>query len=141
MLNVLCITESTAEDLANALEERFIKTFVTDTTAVMPAMVALLGFTWIPCSAHVLNLVVKYALDYFKKSNNASFALVNAQIHYGLDQHKLLHDEPTRWNSTLTMLERNYEQKTAITSIIPTSPIVVKNKIDEKNSKITTYVT
>jgi len=62
MLNVLCITESTAEDLANALEERFIKTFVTDTTAVMPAMVALLGFTWIPCSAHVLNLVVKYAL-------------------------------------------------------------------------------
>jgi len=43
------------------VKERFIQRFVTDTTTVMPAMVQLLGFKWIPCAAHVLNLVVKDA--------------------------------------------------------------------------------
>jgi len=47
--------------LENPLSGR-IRTFTTDTTNVMPAMTRLLGFRWIPCFAHLLNLVVKDGL-------------------------------------------------------------------------------
>jgi len=42
-----------------------ITSFTTDTTAVMPKMVDLLGLLWIPCAAHVLNLVTQSALKVF----------------------------------------------------------------------------
>jgi hypothetical protein len=38
---------------------RFLQYFTSDTTNVMPALVSRLGMTWIPCAAHVLNLVVQ----------------------------------------------------------------------------------
>lgn len=44
--------------LVNPLSSR-IQFFTTDTTNVMPAMVRELGFRWIPCYAHTLNLIVK----------------------------------------------------------------------------------
>lgn len=38
---------------------RFLQFFTSDTTNVMPKFVSLLKMIWIPCAAHVLNLVVQ----------------------------------------------------------------------------------
>ena len=39
-----------------------VRAFTTDTTAVMPKMAELLGIPWVPCAAHVLNLVTSDSL-------------------------------------------------------------------------------
>jgi len=107
LLKVIPIGSHTAEFLANIikgvldewglsnqyllpLEQRIIQKFVTDTTAVMPAMVRILGFMWIPCAAHI-----------FTKSPTAMNELKRAQNNYSVKEVKLLQDVPTRWNSTI----------------------------------------
>jgi hypothetical protein len=101
---------------------RKIQYFTSDTTNAMPKMVKLLGFHWIPCVAHVLNLVVKDALKsdaaiihllercrkictFFSKSAKKSVALKTAQVSASLKPAKILIDVKTRWNSTLRMIE------------------------------------
>ncbi|XP_075178562.1 zinc finger BED domain-containing protein 6-like [Anomaloglossus baeobatrachus] len=96
-------------------------------------LVAALGLgslTHIPCLGHVLNLVVQSFLTnyphmsellqkvrdvcaHFRHSNPAARLSV-LQRHFGLPAHRLICDVPTRWNSTLHMLERLCEQQEAI---------------------------
>jgi hypothetical protein len=62
---------ATAENLSNAVEQvlRKFKVIpdgvwaVTDTTNVMPATVALLGLKWMPCFAHLFNLMLQDLID------------------------------------------------------------------------------
>jgi hypothetical protein len=116
------------DEFQTRIDLRRIQYFTTDTTASMPKMVNLLGMRWIPCIAHVLNLVVHDALKaglvisdilkvcrkmctYFSKSPKKKMALRNVQIANGFPVTNILLDVPTRWNSTLRMLESILKNK------------------------------
>ncbi|KAM4032307.1 zinc finger BED domain-containing protein 6-like isoform 2-T2 [Anomaloglossus baeobatrachus] len=88
----------------------------------------------IPCMTHVLNLVVQRFLKnypgmsnllvkvravcaHFQHSHPAAARLSALQSHFGLPVHSLICDVPTRWISTLHMLERLCEQQQAIVDL------------------------
>ena len=83
------------------------------------------------CFAHTLQLVIHDAIfaqrvvidllttsrsivGHFRQSNLAYTRLQTIQTNLGLPTHRLVQDEPTRWNSTLYMLQRIIEQKVAL---------------------------
>lgn len=84
----------------------------------------------IGCFAHTLNLVaqqclkveavsaivnnVKRIVGYFHRSTTAKGVLSQKQDQLSLNNHRLVNDVPTRWNSTYMMLERFAEQRPAI---------------------------
>ena len=87
--------------------------------------------THVPCFAHVLNLVVQRFLGrypglqdvlrqarkvcvHFRRSYNATARLTDLQREYNLPKNRLICDMPTRWNSTLAMLQRLHTQQRAI---------------------------
>lgn len=87
--------------------------------------------THVPCLAHVLNLVVQRFLGrypglqdvlrqarkvcvHFRRSYNASARLADLQKEFNLPKNRLICDMPTRWNSTLAMLQRLHTQQRAI---------------------------
>ena len=87
--------------------------------------------THVPCLAHVLNLVVQRFLGrypglqdvlrqarkvcvHFRRSYNASARLTDLQKEFNLPKNRLICDMPTRWNSTLAMLQRLHTQQRAI---------------------------
>lgn len=43
-------------------EDRFLFHIVSDTTTVSPSFVKQMGYNWIPCTAHLLHLVIQDAL-------------------------------------------------------------------------------
>ncbi|KAL6491014.1 hypothetical protein MHYP_G00013590 [Metynnis hypsauchen] len=85
----------------------------------------------IRCIAHTLNLSSQKALKvetvsallvkirklvtFFHKSPKACGALHEVQAQLKLKDHKLIHDVTTRWNSSLDMMERLWEQQAAVT--------------------------
>lgn len=89
------------------------------------------GFSHLPCLAHTLQLVVKDGLlnaklvtnlvgtcrrivGSFKHSSQACKVLKKAQTLVGCKPHRLIQDEPTRWNSTLHMIDRLIEQQALV---------------------------
>ncbi|XP_077386781.1 E3 SUMO-protein ligase ZBED1-like [Festucalex cinctus] len=86
------------------------------------------------CIAHTLNLSsqktfkvdqvkpilvkIRRIVTFFHKSTKASDALRDQQHSLGLAHHKLIHDVSTRWNSSLEMLERFWEQKDAVAAVL-----------------------
>ena len=88
-----------------------------------------------PCFAHTLNLVVQNALkadtqiseiqkkccdivSYFHCSSKATDKLVLVQNHLKLDNHKLIQDVDTCWNSVFYMFERLIEQHETVTTTL-----------------------
>lgn len=56
------------------IEDRWIKYFISDTTNTMPKFIKKLNFIWVPCAAHLMNLVItdtfkKVKFFYFKNTN------------------------------------------------------------------------
>lgn len=89
---------------------------------------------WIPCFGHNLHLAVKKAIEIdrvasclsqlhktvsgFSRSNKMSRQLKEKQKSLKLPQHKLIHDEPTRWGSIYDMVERFCEQQQAVCAVL-----------------------
>ena len=55
--------------------------------------------------------VARSVVGHFKRSTKAYDLLDEICECLGIDKHKLQQDEPTRWNSTLYMLESVHKQK------------------------------
>lgn len=83
------------------------------------------------CIAHALNLVVKKGIDqtpglgelreknrkivaYFRSSTVAKQQLSLYQEQMGKPVHKMIQEVDTRWNSTLEMFTRVYEQRETV---------------------------
>ena len=88
-----------------------------------------------PCFAHTLNLVVEDSLkvdpqlseiqkkcrdivSYFHRSSKATDKLVSIQNRLKIDNHKLIQDVETRWNSVFYIFERLIEQHEAVTTTL-----------------------
>ncbi|XP_046983714.1 E3 SUMO-protein ligase ZBED1-like isoform X2 [Schistocerca americana] len=107
---------------------------VTDNAPNIKNAVSILKWKHFGCYAHTLNLIVQNALKhfvsiqqkvktivaFFKRSCKATERLLTYQQNNGAGHvKKLVQEVPTRWNSTLYMLERIVEIKDAVkTSLV-----------------------
>lgn len=108
---------------------------VSDSAANMTKAVRDGGFVGVRCTAHILQLVIRGALEeqekkcgrlstlldscrkmagHFHRSVRDGHLLRLQQRKAGLPEHRLKQDVLTRWNSTLAMLERILEQQKAL---------------------------
>ncbi|KAM9324018.1 LOW QUALITY PROTEIN: uncharacterized protein PAF06_000003 [Gastrophryne carolinensis] len=147
VLHMVCLGERshTGEELLKCIHQE-IQTWLTPRKLKMGIMVTDNGknilsalrqgsLTHAPCMAHVFNLVVKRFLKcsphlqdilttsrklcmHFSHSYTAKHTLLELQRQNGIPQHSLICDVSTRWNSTLHMLDRLYEQRKAITDFL-----------------------
>ena len=125
------------EEIKKPENERKIDMFTTDTTAVMPKMVEELGLKWVPCFAHVLNLIVQDGLRVtervmrclkkcrkmctaISKSNLTRDNIVNARNVHNIHGPMPKGDVKTRWNSTERMVSTIFENKFALLTQFPT---------------------
>ncbi|XP_073415609.1 zinc finger BED domain-containing protein 4-like [Dendrobates tinctorius] len=143
VLKLICLGEKshTAQELWTGIKQQTDEWLVPlnlkpglvvcDNGQSLVAALGLGGLMHIPCIAHVLNLVVQSFLkNYpemsellqkvravcarFRRSQPAAARLSELQRLFCLPAHHLICDVPTRWNSTLHMLERLCEQQQAI---------------------------
>ena len=108
-----------------------VHTVVRDNAANMVAGIEQCGLPSIGCAIHTLQLVIKDCIlaqrsvsdmlarcrkivGHYKHSHLAVERLQAIQRQLSLPDHKLIQDEPTRWDSTYYMLERLVEQRRAI---------------------------
>jgi hypothetical protein len=101
------------------------------------------------CFAHTLQLVVndgvlsqravidliataRKIVGHFRRSCLAYDQLREIQRNLGLPEHCLIQDEPTRWNSTLHMLQRILEQKMALAAYATenSTPQLTQNQLN-----------
>lgn len=106
---------------------------ITDNASNIVAAIRLNGWKHLPCFAHTLNLVVQDSLkadtelagiqkkcrdvvSYFHRSSKAADKLDSIQSCLKIENHKLIQDVETRWNSVFYMFERLVEQHEAVTT-------------------------
>jgi hypothetical protein len=94
---------------------------VSDTTAVMPATVRIMGKTWCPCWAHILNLMLGKIVECVRAEGLDELLNVVGRISRGSQWRKLLarHGEftstfipsfcPTRWYSLSRLVAKSLE--------------------------------
>lgn len=119
--------------------------FITDNAANEQKAIRLLGAPRIGCYGHRLNLVVKHALNntdacllvakgravvtFFHTSTSATELLLEKQkllLPESEQNHRLIQDVQTRWNSTLEMLARLYEQHQTLCAVAADSTVLGK---------------
>ena len=113
------------------IHEEQLHLFVVDNAANMRRAMLDGDLPHIGCFSHTLQLIIhdgvlsqRYVKDivavcrsivgHFKRSQLASSRLKEIQTSLGCPLHRLRQDVPTRWNSTLYMLESISQQKMAI---------------------------
>lgn len=128
------LTQVTTDMLAGwHLSKDRVQYVLRDNAAAMVKAMRVANWPHIGCMAHTLQLAVKDALEsqkgvetvialcrrivgHFKHSTLAYNRLVEFQKVHKVAEHRLVQDEPTRWNSTYYMLVRIKEQRPALTS-------------------------
>ena len=107
---------------------------ITDNGSNIVNAFRLLKIDHFPCIAHTLQLAVnkglrvvrvqriigrcKSIVSHFKRSTKETYKLREKQELLKLPQHMLVQDCVTRWGSTLCMLQRLMEQRTAISAVL-----------------------
>jgi hypothetical protein len=147
----------TANNISNTLQEVVddynippykIHVVVHDNAANMIKGIADTGYNSLSCFLHTTQLVIHDAIfeqrlikdiitncrqitGHFNHSQLAYTKLQDIQTQNNLPHHKLIQDVSTRWNSTYMMLERIFEQKSAIAAYcaqVPNLPVFDANK-------------
>jgi len=106
----------------------------------------LTGWPHFGCPAHTLQLSVNAGLNHptikkaiaaarklithFKHSAVASAALKEKQVQLKVEQHQLIQDVCTQWNSTFFMTDCLIEQKVAVYAVLH-DPVVSKNQYQQ----------
>ena len=124
--------ENIVQEIRDALSEwnlsiTRIVAATTDNGANITAGISLLGVTQLPCFSHTLQLAVEQALKlpdiskltarckrlvaHFNRSAKSYALLRQKQIALGHEQHALVNDVVTRWNSCYYMVARVMEQQ------------------------------
>lgn len=69
---------------------------------------------------HVGNTLsrLRRTVSAFSRSAKLTRLLKSKQADLGVPQHKLIHDEPTRWGSAYDMVERFLEQQQAVCAVL-----------------------
>ena len=107
--SIVSVTSDSAHNMRNAIQQQ-------------------LKLQWIPCFAHILNLVVRAGLNevspliskckkiskFFRRSSKAKALLKDKQIALNLPTKNLAVDNKTRWNSCLKMMKRLIKSREAI---------------------------
>ena len=128
---------------------------IRDNAANMIKGITDAGLQNLGCFAHTLQLVIndgvlsqrividmlatsRKIVGHFRRSTLAYSRLRNIQENLGLPIHRLIQDEPTRWNSTFYMLQRLMEQKMALGAYASeyTIPQLTPRQIDIANKVI-----
>uniref|UniRef100_UPI003AAD5237 E3 SUMO-protein ligase ZBED1-like n=1 Tax=Centroberyx gerrardi TaxID=166262 RepID=UPI003AAD5237 len=138
--------DHTTANLADALQEALqewglekdkVSCLTTDSGSNIKAAVRNLGWSWLSCFGHNLNLAVSNTVDKTEKVRtdralavcrtiNGMFShswrrrreLQKAQVELGLPEHSLVADCATRWGSKQKMIERMLEQRQAINRVL-----------------------
>ena len=114
-----------------AIEKTRVHVVVRDSTANMVAGIQKAELSAIGCTIHTLQLVIKDCImtqrvvndilarcrrfvGHFKHFHLAVEHLCSIQKQLNLPDHRLMQDEPTRWDSTYYLLDRLVEQRRAI---------------------------
>ena len=146
-------SQHTSDNIAKHLEKTRenwglpVPISVTDNAANETKAFEILKWPHIPCIGHNLNLAVKAGLEvreiakliskgrrvvsFYHKSPLATSILQEKQmalLEKSAQGHKLITDVPTRWNSTLDMLERLQEQTPALHAAQLHPPIKKKTR-------------
>jgi hypothetical protein len=133
--NAVSIAENLREAFREWGIEQRLKIVLSDNAANMKAAMRQLHLENIGCIVHTLQLIVnsgclnnfgsiktmlhsaRAIVTHFKHSVSSMKSLHSAQKTLGMKQKTLLQDEPTRWDSTYIMLERLWDQKSAISMV------------------------
>jgi hypothetical protein len=133
--NAVSIAENLREAFREWGIEQRVKIVLSDNAANMKAAMRQLHLENIGCTVHTLQLIVnsgclnnfgsikimlhsaRAIVTHFKHSVSSMKSLHSAQKTLGMKQKTLLQDEPTRWDSTYIMLERLWDQKSAISMV------------------------
>ena len=114
-----------------SIEKSRVHAVVRDNAANMVAGIKKTELPAIGCTIHTLQLVIKDCImtqravidmlarsrkivGHFKHSHLAVERLHSIQKQLNLPEHRLMQDEPTRWDSTYNLLDRLVEQRRAI---------------------------
>ncbi|XP_077100033.1 E3 SUMO-protein ligase ZBED1 [Siphateles boraxobius] len=119
------------------LKEDNVSCVTTDSGSNIKAAVRNLGWPWLSCFGHNLNLAVSNTFEKTEKARtdralavcrtiNGFFShswkrrreLKKAQVQLGLPEHSLVTDCATRWGSKQKMIDRMLEQRTAINRVL-----------------------
>uniref|UniRef100_A0A3Q3Q9S5 BED-type domain-containing protein n=1 Tax=Monopterus albus TaxID=43700 RepID=A0A3Q3Q9S5_MONAL len=140
-----CLREASEEMIQDAwkLDMSYMAGSTTDnTSANMKAFQQ--NFTWVPCFGHTvpcesirhcnLHLAINKGLDIdrvsgalsrlrktvsvFSRSPTMLRQLKKKQKDLQVPEHRMIHDEPTRWDSAYQMVERFLEQQQAVCSVL-----------------------
>lgn len=129
---------------------------VRDNGADISAALERSQYEAVSCVAHTLQLVVKDGLmdnpkikniikkakqivGSFKHSAKNTKLLKDCQRQLSLPVHRMITDEPTRWNSTLHMLRRLQEQKDAIILLSSKSDVTLAAELTNEDWKTLEY--
>lgn len=132
-------SEHTGDNLREAFEEMVQETWqqdlgyvagITTDNASNNKKAFEQDFTWVPCFGHNLHLAINKGLDVdrvsaalsrlrrtvaaFSRSPKMIRQLKKKQKELHLPEHRLIHDEPTRWASAFEMVDRFLEQQQAV---------------------------
>ena len=144
VLGTMCmVTNHTADNIATTLKHITdewdisdkVCCIVTDNANNIVAATRLNAWKHIPCFAHTLNLIVTESIaqdqelrgilkrsrdivTYFHHSDKATRSLSTVQSQLKMENHKLIQDVSTRWNSVFFMMERMIEQHQAVTTTL-----------------------
>lgn len=134
------LSDHTGENIREVLEETITQTWkldmaclsgiTTDNASLNIKAFKGNSYHWVPCFGHNLHLAVNKATNLdrvasclsrlrkticaFSRSNKMTRLLKEKQQLLHLPDHKLVHDEPTRWGSTFDMVDRFCEQQQAV---------------------------